>query len=378
MKHTAKIKLHFNKKYFAPTSYSKTMWRDLVAAPPQPQPPIPIEKFEFIAPTETGTHEVWKTKHKETGKYYFLKRITLTNDDSYLQKRQTSSKLDSMLEANKILYRFDAEREIVATRLVRLFLGNEACSPETVLLVKEAHNGKAYHWVASQEVPGYTNLGQLGKVKKEKQERFFVGAKGETRLWLNDNTHIETYGRIRVKFALLAAGEQDGNPENIGIAGEGDKRPIASIDHGHCLKTFLYHEHQRSTYPQLLAMGGMESPIGIIDLRNIEYIKRRVVVRRESITHIAQCFSDEKAVNQIFSEGFSSNYSPEHTQRVQEVRRGLFMNGAGFIAADMLLQNGWDKTPTMAEEILSNDVNSQRLQEYLDKHVNHPSKGLNR
>lgn len=352
------------------------MWSNLVTA--TPNPPVPIEKFEFISPTETGTHEVWKTLHKETGKHFFLKRITLTNDESYLQKRQTSSKLDSMLEANKILYRFDAEREVVATRLVRLFLGNEASSPESMLLVEEVHNGKPYHWVASQEVPGYKNLGQLGKMEKERQERFFVGANGETRLWLNDNTHIETYGRIRIKFALLAAGEQDGNPENIGIAGEGDKLPIASIDHGHCLKTFLYNEHQRSTYPQLLAIGGMESPISIIDLRNIEYIRRRDTVRRESITHIAQCFWDGKAINQIFAEGFSRGYSSEHTQRVEEVRRGLFMNGAGFIAADMLLQNGWDKTPRMAEDILGDEVNSQRMQEYMEKNVNPPSKGLNR
>src|SRR5690606_1803573 len=103
--------------------------------------------------------------------------------------------------------KFWGEKEVAATKLVRLFQGEDGLSPKSIFLVEEREGDWKYYYVASEEIPDYVGLDRLGKVVREengkaKVEYFFVNEAGRTCLWLNNKHYVETFGRIRTKFAL--------------------------------------------------------------------------------------------------------------------------------------------------------------------------------
>jgi hypothetical protein len=96
-------------------------------------------------------------------------------------------------------------------------------------------------------------------------------------------------------------------------------------------------------------------------------IRRREIVRAESIDHIAKCFTEGSEIRQIFMDGFSWTYPKEIRQKIQRIGQELHRTGAGFVAADILIKNGWDKSPEMAKEIFAQPENRLLLEAYMDK-----------
>ena len=322
----------------------------------------PIQEFDFLSAVETGTHEVWKAKHIPTERMFYVKCPAITKEE-VIGFQERGSSIDLTEIVNPMQVRFDAEREILGSRLVRLFLGKEGHSPEDIFLVKAEEGDWRRFWIASQEVPGFIGMDQVGKTGGEK---FFVNSKGKTCLWLNDKESVETTGRIRTKFALLAAGEGDENEENVGISGEGPQRKIASIDHGQCLRKFPYVHLSPSDLGEVLASGESGSPIPAIDLRSVQNILRREEVRKESIRHIADCFRDGQEIRSLFMEGFSWDYPVMYKEQMRQIGKQLHHTGAGFIFANILLQHEWDKTPEMARVILSDPRNTKEIKDYME------------
>lgn len=336
----------------------------------------PISNFEKLSRATTGRHEVWRSKHLATGKIFYLKRISTTLEEEFNKQLESTGKADPEIfnsadpsRFDPARFKFEAEREITASRLFVLLKGDFIHSPESLMLIKELRSEKntthPYYWIASQEVPNFISFDQLGHSNGEK---FFLGKEGETRVWLNDSENVAIDGRIFLKFLMILLAETDINTQNAGIAGTGEKRKIASFDHEFCLQIFRGNTMNHYEFAVKLASGQTESPMPFIDLAKNLKIRRREEVRKQTIAHLAKYVEDGTEIKEIFMQ-ISYDYPKGYKEIIRQMGKDFYANAGAFVLADILLTSNWDKQPDTAHAIFTRPENQARYATFISKHL---------
>lgn len=323
---------------------------------------VPFETFNVIDEVPIGSHEVWYAEHRPTRERYYLKCPTVFRADIIMAQEHRQTIEDVFEGVSPAQAEFTVRKEMCATMLADLLFNRKVTSPEGVMCVK---TGDFRHYlIASKEVKNYKSLEEFGNNKGEK---FFVGGKGETRLWHNDHDHVATKGRIAAKFTQIALCWTDKNEENFGfIPHQEGYYQAAVIDFGECLERCQYAQLSRQEYAKLLMRGKAEPPIPAMDLRGLN-ITRRKEVRDEVIRHIACCAMEGKEIRRVFNETFGNNFPNEYKRKIAEVGKILHHSLTGFVLAGQLTGKGWDGSDNMAEEIWAIPENRKEYVDFLQQ-----------
>lgn len=281
----------------------------------KPEKPLDYRDFDITGKVtkleDAGKHAVYIAKHK--GKTYFLKDIvdSAEYNEAYIKASEDGRPTDGIyptLEEQK----FRVEKEIFATRLMNLVLGDKHTPPSIYPVVARKPDGsiKSYY-IASESVGNYKNIMTTG---------FFVGPDNKTRIKFNDKDYLTT-GRIAIKIAQHLTREKDGNLQNIGV-GIGDPEPIAvkSIDHEHAFERPVGNiEYEVDN----LVNGPIYSPFG--DKMNLakQAIASREKIRTEYVKKISDLLNEGTQISNLFQTSFSHDHNPLYRNKITAIREDL-------------------------------------------------------
>jgi hypothetical protein len=272
--------------------------------------PTDIAEFELGKErTSEGRHEVYLSRHKPTGKNYFLKLMGSAPLEQ--QEKEIGS-----FDVHKA--QFLAEKEVCAGRLGLLFLGR-AHTPNDYRVVINRKDGRRQpdYYVASQAVEHYKSLHEIDFFLSGRAPLFSVNADGRTRITINPDPRatILVRGRVLTKMVSLLLGESDENERNVGIRLNNDKSPnrlweagdMVLIDPECCFGMLPDYTAEQ------LAHQSTKSVFHSLELSSL-HIGRRQEVKQNVLTRIAT--TDNAAIEKIFYQSFSPNSPYQETAAI--------------------------------------------------------------